>query len=120
MIFFRLLALPMLLLLAVATGLLGPANAEDTEMIVGGKWRKFAFTQDVLDVLAGMSDYDLAYLDGRQRWNVEGPVPKGAYQKDGVWTDDQMVRLGALREKADVSTFVDDSVRQEALAKIQK
>lgn len=40
--------------------------------------------------------------------------------EDLQWTDDQMVRLGALREKADVSTFVDDSVRQEALAKIQK
>jgi NitT/TauT family transport system substrate-binding protein len=36
------------------------------------------------------------------------------------WTDDQMVRLGSLRQKADVSKFVDDSVRQEALAALQK
>ncbi|NLS03956.1 ABC transporter substrate-binding protein [Rhizobium sp. P32RR-XVIII] len=36
------------------------------------------------------------------------------------WTDDQMVRLGALKQKADVSKFVDESVRQEALAAVQK
>ena len=34
------------------------------------------------------------------------------------WTDDQMVRLGALKQKADVSKFVDESVRQEALAAV--
>jgi len=36
------------------------------------------------------------------------------------WTDDQMVRLGALPQKADVSAFVDGSLRQEALATIEK
>jgi len=36
------------------------------------------------------------------------------------WTDDQMVRLGALPEKADVSTFVDTSLREEALAVVEK
>jgi len=36
------------------------------------------------------------------------------------WTDDQMVRLGDLVQKADVSKFVDDSVRHEALAAVQK
>jgi NitT/TauT family transport system substrate-binding protein len=36
------------------------------------------------------------------------------------WTDDQMVRLGALPEKADVSTFVDTSLREEALAAVEK
>jgi NitT/TauT family transport system substrate-binding protein len=36
------------------------------------------------------------------------------------WTDDQMVRLGALRQKADVHNFVDDSVRTEALATVKK
>jgi NitT/TauT family transport system substrate-binding protein len=36
------------------------------------------------------------------------------------WTDDQMVRLGALKEKADVHKFVDDSIRTEALATVSK
>ena len=36
------------------------------------------------------------------------------------WTDDQMVRLGALKQKADVHNFVDDSVRTEALALVKK
>jgi hypothetical protein len=31
-----------------------------------------------------------------------------------------MVRLGALPEKADVSTFVDTSLREEALAAVEK
>lgn len=36
------------------------------------------------------------------------------------WTDDQMVRLGALKSKADVKNFVDDSIRTEALAVVKK
>ncbi|MDP0926609.1 ABC transporter substrate-binding protein [Paracoccus onubensis] len=36
------------------------------------------------------------------------------------WTDDQMVRLGALPENADVRDFVDESVREEALATVGK
>jgi NitT/TauT family transport system substrate-binding protein len=32
------------------------------------------------------------------------------------WTYDQMVRLGALKEKADVRDFIDGSLRKEALA----
>jgi NitT/TauT family transport system substrate-binding protein len=31
-----------------------------------------------------------------------------------------MVRLGALKEKADVHKFVDDSIRTEALATVSK
>ena len=39
---------------------------------------------------------------------------------DLQWTDDQMVRLAALREKADVRKFVDDSIRADALAAVKK
>ena len=94
------------------------AEMEGLTFALGNKDATIALARKVAHLPAGDKTAEFIY-DEAIKYNAVA-ADLAIPLEDLQWTDDQMVRLAALREKADVHKFIDDSIRTDALAAVKK